>query len=214
VYNKSTDKIAVFHHAALWSWASPPETGNFVPEGESAPEGTFAPRMCVAYMFRFASYAINTEEDSSFYDGAKARIIEKYVTNNPEFNKHKKRRRGWQDGTSDFARRRFIFAARLVVRRTPYNSRQGEDINLPYKLHPWLEAAIASQKHQVFMANPEMPTILEYENQRLKLLRPTHYRYFQNGDVVWFSFALSFDINNSNWMPEFKPLDFVRVGNV
>lgn len=64
------------------------------------------------------------------------------------------------------------------------------------------------------VANPELPTILEYVNGQLKKLTPEDCHYFRSGDIVWFSFTLTFDFNASSWMPQYKPLDFVRVGNV
>ncbi|KAJ7683374.1 hypothetical protein B0H17DRAFT_37471 [Mycena rosella] len=212
-YNKATDKMAIFFHCAVWAWASPPETGNFVLEGESAPEGAHLSRILpVLSRFIETSYTINTEEDPSFYQGA--RIIEDHATSLPDFNKYKKPRRSWQEGESEFSRRRFILSARLIIRRTPHNSKQGEVPPLPYKLHPWLQKAIDAQKYPIFMPNPEMPAILDYVDGKLQLLRPTGHRYFQNGDLVWFSFALSFDVNNTNWIPEYKPLDFIRVGGL
>ncbi|KAJ7629946.1 hypothetical protein DFH06DRAFT_1005506, partial [Mycena polygramma] len=208
-----TNKIAIFYHVALWAWASPPNTGNFVPEGESAPEGVH-PSRATSTLSRFAetSYAINTEEDDSFYINAKATNSIHYVQKLPGWNKYKKIRRNWQECDSEFTRRRFIFSSRLVTYRTPMNSKEGEEQTLRYKLHPWIQQALSTQK--TFIANPEMPAIVDYDNGRLKMLRPTDSRYFNSGDIVWFSFALTFEFTNTNWMPEYKPTDFVRVGNL
>ncbi|KAJ6464317.1 hypothetical protein DFH09DRAFT_1113077 [Mycena vulgaris] len=218
VYNKATDKIAIFFHAGIWAWASPPETGNFVPEGESAPEGVHPARIQpVLGKYVETSYGINTEEDPSFYKGAKASFIlllENYATSLKAFNKYKKPRRAWQDGDTEFNRRRFVLAARILLRSTPMNSKVGAETHLPYKLHPWLRDALSAQKFVRWIPNPEMPAILDYVDGKLQMLRPTHNRYFDSGDVVWFSFALSFDVNSSNWMPEYKPLDFIRVGSL
>ncbi|KAJ7135562.1 hypothetical protein C8R44DRAFT_609472, partial [Mycena epipterygia] len=206
VYSKATGKIAIFHYAALWSWASPPETGNFVPEGEDPPEG--AHPIPVLSRFLEASYAINTTEDPSFYDAARAK---EHVTGLENFNKYKRPRRAWQEGETEYTRARFIMAARLLVKRTPYNSKE---THLPYKLHPWLQNALEGQSPATWLPNPERPAILEYVNGQLKMLKPTHHQYFNSGDVVWFSFALSFDVNANNWAPEYKPLDFIRVGSL
>ncbi|KAJ7476316.1 hypothetical protein B0H11DRAFT_1727375, partial [Mycena galericulata] len=206
-----TNKIAIFSHAGVWCWASPPQTGNFVPEGESAPEGIHSSRIQPVLSRKIeTSYAINTEDDPSFYESA--RILEDYATSLQGFNKHKKDRRNWQEGKTEFSRRRFIFSSRLVVRRSPLNSKEGAPPPLLYQLPPWLQAALDAQRYPVWMANPEMPAILDYEGGKLKMLKPTSHRYFDNGDIVWFSFALSFDVNSNNWMPEYKPLDFIRVG--
>ncbi|KAJ6507217.1 hypothetical protein C8R47DRAFT_966739, partial [Mycena vitilis] len=202
---------AIFSHAGIWCWASPPQTGNFVPEGESAPDGVHSSRVMPVLSRRVeTSYAINTEDDPSFYKCAQ--LLEKHVQSLKGFNKYKKDRRHWQEGDTPFSRRRFIFSSRLVVRTSPMNTKEGPPPLPPYKLHPWLQDALKAQKYQIWMANPEMPAILDLVDGKLEMLKPTTSRYFKNGDIVWFSFALSFDVNSANWMPEFKPLDFIRVG--
>ncbi|KAJ7730780.1 hypothetical protein B0H16DRAFT_1329805, partial [Mycena metata] len=203
---------AIFSHAGIWSWASPPQTGNFVPEGEVPPEGIHASRIMPVLSKKIeTSYAFNTEDEPSFYDCAK--IFENHALGLKDFNKWNKDRRTWQLGDTAFARRRFILSSRLVLRRTPAKMKEAM-APLPYQLHPWLADAIQAQKYQMWMANPEMPAILEYDAGKLQMLKPTTNRYFESGDIVWFSFALSFDVNSNNWMPEYKPLDFIRVGNL
>ncbi|KAJ6579171.1 hypothetical protein DFH09DRAFT_839677, partial [Mycena vulgaris] len=204
---------AIFSHAGLWCWASPPDTGNFVPEGEGSPEGVNSSRILPMLCKKLeTSYAFNTEEDPSFYNGA--RILEDHALSLKGFNRHKKPRRTWQLGLTDYQRRRLILSSRLVIRRSPLNSTEGGAMLPSYRLHPWLDDALKAQKFPVWMANPEMPAIMDYEDGKLKMLKPTSHRYFDNGDIVWFSFALSFDVNASNWMPEYKPLDFIRVGTL
>ncbi|KAJ7773133.1 hypothetical protein B0H16DRAFT_1450979 [Mycena metata] len=223
IFDKATDKIAIFHHAGVWMWASPPYTGNLVPDGESAPEGVPQGRMFltvavlslrVSVLDRRAetSYCINTQDDPSFYTAARA--VEDYVTSLEDFNKHKRARRPWQRGESEFTRRRFILASRLVVRRTPHNTKDGAPYSAPYTLHPWLEDTLKAQTTPTWVPNPEIPSIIDYVDGKLNMLKPTTNRYFEAGDIVWFSFALTFEINANNWMPEYKPLDFVRVGKL
>ncbi|KAJ7815295.1 hypothetical protein B0H13DRAFT_1924265 [Mycena leptocephala] len=213
VFNKATDKIAIFSHASVWCWASPPQTGNFVPEGEVAPDGVHSSRILPELSKKIeTSYAFNTQDDPGFY--MSARILEDHATSIKGFNKYKKRRRSWQQGETDYARRRFIFSARLVIRKNPHNAKDGPAPVPPYQLHPWIKDALDAQRFQIWMPNPEMPSILDYDEGKLQMLKPTTSQYFKNGDIVWFSFALSFDINANNWMPEYKPLDFVRVGSL
>ncbi|KAJ7665239.1 hypothetical protein DFH06DRAFT_1127576 [Mycena polygramma] len=213
VYNKATDKIAIFAHAGVWCWASPPQTGNFVPEGETAPEGVHPSRIMAVLSKKVeTSYTFNTEDDPSFYNSAQ--ILEEHAKGLKGFNKYNKTRRSWQEGITDYSRRRFIFSSRLVIRRTPHNSKAGSEASLPPDLHPWLQDALRAQRYQIWIPNPEMPAILNFDDGKLEALKPTDSRYFENGDLVWFSFALSFDVNSNNWMPEYKPLDFIRVGNL
>ncbi|KAJ7040618.1 hypothetical protein C8F04DRAFT_1253938 [Mycena alexandri] len=216
IFDKATDKIAIFHHVGVWMWASPPSTGNLVPDGESAPEGLMAsvPALRVSVLDRRAetSYCINTQDDPSFYAAAKA--VEDYVTSLEDFNKHKRVRRPWQTGESEFTRRRFILASRLVVRRTPHNTKDGAPYSAPYALHPWVEDTLKAQTTPTWVPNPETPSIIDYVDGKLNMLKPKTNRYFEAGDIVWFSFALTFEINANNWMPEYKPLDFVRVGKL
>ncbi|KAJ7821149.1 hypothetical protein B0H13DRAFT_2377518 [Mycena leptocephala] len=211
VYDKSTGKLAIFFHAGIWAWASPPGSGNFVPEGEVAPSGTFEGKI-VTYLGRRAetNYAINTRDDASFHTAA--RMIEDYVTAQEDFNKHKKPRRAWQNGLTEHSLRRFIFASRLVFRKSPYNSRDGGSKPTSYTVHPWILDAV--KKSSDWIPNPDMPKIHDYVDGKLVTLEPETSRYFISGDIVWFSFALTFDVNGDNWMPEYKPLDFIRVGRL
>ena len=117
-------------------------------------------------------------------------------------------------GENEYTRRRFLFASRLVIRKTPYNTKDGEPYAAPYPLHPWIDAALKRQKYPYWIPNPDLPSILDYVDGRLNLLRPDTNQYFENGDIVWYSFALTFDVNTNNWMPEYKPLDFIRVGRL
>ncbi|KAJ7495919.1 hypothetical protein B0H11DRAFT_2226914 [Mycena galericulata] len=213
IYDKATDKIAIFVHAGIWTWASPPQTGNFVPEGKVAPLGVFEGRINTELNRRCeTSYAFNTQHDPSFYTAA--RSVEDYVTGLEGFNKHKKLRRPWQEGETEYRRRRFIFSSNLVIRKTPYNAKDGQPYVAPYDLHPWIREALMAQKSPYWIPNPDMPTILEYVDGKLNAVKPDTYRYFSNGDIVWFSFALTFEVGTNNWMPEYKPLDFIRVGRL
>lgn len=58
-----------------------------------------------------------------------------------------------------------------------------------------------------------MPILVDYDiaDQKFEILHPTHWRYFQNGDIVWFTFSLSFIIGMDEYMPEYSPSFFVRV---
>ncbi|KAJ7458381.1 hypothetical protein B0H11DRAFT_2243079 [Mycena galericulata] len=111
-------------------------------------------------------------------------------------------------------RRRFVFSSRLVTRKTPYNAKDGEPYAAPYPLHPWLSEALNAQKSPFWIPSPDMPSIMEFSDHKLTMLRPDSHRYFASGDIVWFSFALTFEVTSDNWMPEYKPLDFIRVGSL
>ncbi|KAJ6510107.1 hypothetical protein C8R47DRAFT_1208151 [Mycena vitilis] len=214
VYDKSTDKIAIFFHAGVWAWASPPASGNFVPEGEVAPPGAFEGKI-TPYLGRRAetNYAINTQYDASFHVAARA--MEDHVIRREGFNKYKKPRRTWQNGETEYSRRRFIFASRLVIRKSPYNTKDGANPNAaPLTVHPWILNALKTQKYPNWVPNPDRPSIHDYVDGKLERLEPETSRYFDSGDIVWFSFALTFEINGDNWAPEYKPLDFIRVGHL
>ncbi|KAJ7783131.1 hypothetical protein B0H16DRAFT_1682386 [Mycena metata] len=216
VYNKSTDKLAIFFHVALWAYGGPPGSGNFVPEGETSPPGLFVNKI-ITYVGRRAetTYTIHTVDDQSFYHAS--RIMEGYVTAQEEFNKYKKPRRTWQDGNSDFARRRFVFASRLFLLKTPYTSMDtsfAASTASPYPLHPWVTKAANDSKNAKWIVNPDAPGLYDLVDGKISLIEPKDHRYFRNGDIVWFSFALTFELDGDEWGPEFKPLNFIRVGHM
>ncbi|KAJ7603538.1 hypothetical protein DFH06DRAFT_1151810 [Mycena polygramma] len=207
VYDKSTGKLAIFHHAGIWAYASPPGSGNFVPPGEVAPPGTYEGRI-TPYLGRRAetSYAINTENDESFHDAAQ--IVEDHVVAHKDFNKYNKPRRSWQNGSN---RRRFVFASRLVIRKTPYNTKDGKPRAPQFPVHPWVEKTLKELNYTNWVPNPDIPRLHDYVEGKLDVVHPEDSRYFSRGDVVWFSFALTFEIDGDSYYPEFKPLDFIRV---
>ncbi|KAJ7750550.1 hypothetical protein B0H16DRAFT_1460656 [Mycena metata] len=214
VFDRSTNKAAVFYFAGLWLWGSPPETGNFVPDGETVPDGVPQGRVS-NYLTPYieTSYAFNTEYDPSFYTIARASLdLEAHLTSNPDFNKNKSPRRSWQDGVDEFTRNRFIIAARLLIQRNAWNSKPGVERSLPYKLHPWLRTALEGQT--AYLPNPEVPAIVDYVDGRLTMLRPSSSDYFRRGDIVWFSFTVAYQLNTRYWEAKYRPLDFVRVGHV
>ncbi|KAJ7178784.1 hypothetical protein C8R43DRAFT_942384 [Mycena crocata] len=211
VYDKATGKIAIFCHAAVWAWSSPPETGNFVPDGEVAPEGSREGNITSVLDYTAEiSYALNTAEDPSFYTAA--RLLEDHVTSQANFNRYKKPRRQWQEGLSIPTRRRFVFTSRLVVYKNLYNTKDGQPLTTSYKLHPWIDSNVRQSSE--WIPNPDRPSIVDFVDGKLNILKPVNYRYFDRGDIVWFSFALVYVVRQSNWQPEFKPLDFVRVGRL
>ncbi|KAJ7154308.1 hypothetical protein C8R43DRAFT_1126390 [Mycena crocata] len=214
VYDKATDKLAIFTHAGLWLWASPPHTGNYVPPGEAAPPGVYENRIADRLNIRAeTSYAFNTRQDPSFY--AAARLVENHLIWQDGFNKLMKPRRNWQIGETEEGRQRFILSARLVIRKTPYNMKDVKNpYKAPYKLHPWVDAALNEQEWPYWIPNPDMPSIVDYVDGKLNMVKPENNRYFDANDIVWFSFALTFDFSGNFWMPEYKPLDFVRVGKL
>ncbi|KAJ7157064.1 hypothetical protein C8R43DRAFT_883382, partial [Mycena crocata] len=204
---------AVFYHVGVWMWAGPPDTGNYVPVDEAAPPGLSEGRITNEIGFKCeTSYTIDTSEDQSFYDAA--RIVEDHVTGLENFNRNKKPRRNWQDLHNEYARKRFILSARLFIYKTPYNSKEGQLYHAPYKLHPWVDAGLRAQKDPEWIPNPDKPSIADYIDGNINILKPTTYQYFSKGDIVRFSFVVVFGIQTNYWQPDFKPLEFVRVGRI
>ncbi|KAJ7725025.1 hypothetical protein B0H16DRAFT_1333035, partial [Mycena metata] len=201
---------AIFFHAGIWAWGGPPQTGNFVPVGEALPPGVFEGRV-TRYLGKWAevNYTINTQDDSSFYDAG--RCFEDYLAGLEDFNKYDKPRRKWQDGENEFGRRRYIFGSRLFMYRSPHNRKDGQSEDIPPKTHPWLVAALKKQKHPNWILTPAVASIIDYVDGKLNMLKPVSSNYFAPGDVVWFSFALTYDLSGDTWAPDYKPLDFVRV---
>ncbi|KAJ7018549.1 hypothetical protein C8F04DRAFT_977189, partial [Mycena alexandri] len=204
---------AIFFHAGIWAWGSPPVTGNFVPSGESLPQGVFEGRV-TRYVGRWAetNYAINTQDDSSFYDAG--RCFEDHVTAFEDFNKYAKPRKKWQDGENDYGRRRFVFGSRLFMYKSPYNRKDGQSNEVSPNTHPWIAEALKKQKHPNWILNSSVPSIVDFVDGKLNILKPEKNDYFVPGDIVWFSFALTYDLSGDTWAPDYKPLDFVRVQRV
>ncbi|KDR81137.1 hypothetical protein GALMADRAFT_61111 [Galerina marginata CBS 339.88] len=207
MFDTRSDKVAILAHAGLWSWNSDLRSGNFVPPGKKAPEGLPDSRMQTELSYKCeVTYTIETSVDESIYVLFKA--LESHVCSRQNFNRSKRERRKWQDGTE---RQRFAMSSKIVVKKSPFNTTQGTPLSTPYETHPWVLDALNDQAEQVYIANPESPRYLERQGEVLVDLFDTEDSNFRRGDIIWFSFKLGFYVNRDHWAPEIIPIAFIRV---
>ncbi|KAG2004984.1 hypothetical protein CC2G_003486 [Coprinopsis cinerea AmutBmut pab1-1] len=208
--NVETGKIAIINHAFVWAWGSPPYTGNFVPEGVVTPTGLPEGRMLPSYQCEI-SYAFNTSNDKSLYEGLAA--LEKYIITVPDFNPNGKAKSTWQSLENNDTNHRYIASAKLFVKRTKDNAPQNGKYKVPYTVHPWIEQSMDPATTRL-VPNKDRPRYFCLVDERLKKLEDVEPRQFQKDDVIWMSFYVSFNIRSSSWSVEITPLELVRVGHL
>ncbi|KAH9846473.1 hypothetical protein C2E23DRAFT_744026, partial [Lenzites betulinus] len=198
---------AIFYTAAVWRWNSSLETGNFVPEGETAPAKLAESRIQTApsSLCQF-SYALDTHRDKTLWEAQQA--FETYIKDIPGFNKSKKTRRAWQDG-ADGSRSAYVMSAQMFFKRTRSTAKR--EASVKYVLHPWIEAA---SKTTSYFPNPDRPSLFEAAKGRLMNISECDPAYIRTGDLVWISFFAEFIIGLNNWSTTFTPYEVVRVATV
>lgn len=173
------------------------------------------------------SYAFDTTEDPSLYTVGKVLLrlyqvcphltilpkeLENLAETTPDFNSEQKPRRSWQNGKRPSESLRFLMTAPIFVTRTAFNHKEGKPFRVPYKVHPWLLAALAEDTG--WIPNPERPTVLAYENDMLVDIQDSKPPYLETGDIIWFSFTVAFVMGKDAWGPEYRLKELVRVGKV
>ncbi|PPQ71225.1 hypothetical protein CVT26_011003 [Gymnopilus dilepis] len=218
LYRANTEKVALFCHAGVWAWNSPLSTGNYVPEGQSAPEGLPEGRIQNQPNYKCElAYAFDTSVDDSLWKHF--RIFEDHVKKQPNFNKGSRKRRSWQSGVDPSTRTKYVMGAKLFARRTPLNAKDantadGQEYLVPYEIHPWILEGLRNfpELHQV--PNPHRPMYYDLSEGVLRKLKDTNEPVFQKNDIVRVVFSMAFIIGGINWYPEVIPIEFTRVGKL
>ncbi|KAI9063712.1 hypothetical protein FKP32DRAFT_1571416 [Trametes sanguinea] len=204
---ETTPKAATFHTACVWRWGSDLETGNYVPPGETPPGKLLESRIQSepGALCQF-SYAVDTVHDKSLWNAQQK--VEEYIVQVKGFNRSKKPRRPWQDGSENNTSV-YIMGSQIFFKRTKSTSRR--EASVKYKLHPWIEKAA---KQSAWFPNPDRPIVLEPCNGVLRDINDSVPPYLRTGDLVWISFFVEFVIGINHWSTTFSPREIIRVGTV
>ncbi|EAU84477.1 hypothetical protein CC1G_01473 [Coprinopsis cinerea okayama7 len=212
--NSKTERGAVFSHIAPFQWASPYDTGNFVPKGAPAPKELDPTRIQnIIGPFCEWSFAMGTKQDKLLFKANQ--IFEELFALDGEFLKaaEAKSKRTWQDGENVRSNYRFIICSKMFVKRTEKNWPQGGEYKISYDLHPWIKSSLRANEQ--YTPNPQKPRLFEYvkigEEEHLKNLSATDRPRFHRGDILWFTFHISASIRFNYWSIDFVPLEIVRI---
>ena len=246
MFSVETNKLATLCHTGIYIFGSPLDTGNYVPDGQVAPDGVPVSRMYAGSQFSIysdlfadictfrtfsqrqinfkceVSYGFDTAIDSSFYKCAEVssqnssltlpllvvQKIEVALCRNKSFNPDSREQRDYQVPSDSGTNGRFFISSPLFVKRTTLNRSKPSAVGRT--LHPWIGEALKVNGR--WMANPELPRILVYQNDSLTNLADDSEPRLKAGDVIWMSFTLTFSIGPMFWAPEYRPIELVRIG--
>lgn len=100
----------------------------------------------------------------------------------------------------------------IFLQKSLYN--RGQPVNIPYELHPWIQSTLSRPENSKFIANPDRPNLLVYEDGVLKDLKDSNPPIFESDDIICFSFTIAFIIGSAMWGPEYRLVDLIRVGKM
>ncbi|KAI0361338.1 hypothetical protein OH77DRAFT_1443665 [Trametes cingulata] len=205
-YIPGSDSVAVFSYAGLFSLADDYYTGNLVPAGNDPPEGLVNERIerFANYKCNYA-YAIDTSHDKSMFH--LQQMLEEYVRYVDGFNPGDLPRREYQTGQDPSLTWRYWMRVPMFIRMNEGETKPP----LPSNLHPWVISA--DRRSRIYRANPARPSVFALEDNRLRDIRKCAPNTLQRGDVILFTFTVSFVVGPSAWYPQILPLEIVRVAS-
>ena len=77
----------------------------------------------------------------------------------------------------------------------------------PGHLHPWV--AQADKQSKVFRANPDRPRVWVLDGDNTLPIGTREPGILVRGDVVAFSFTVTYHVTSTNWFAQFHPADIV-----
>lgn len=105
---------------------------------------------------------------------------------------------------------RFNISVPLFSKRSPFTNSKPSQTS--YKPHPWIFDAVKDSAR--WMVNPDRPSLMVLKKEDLIELSKDTRPKFSPGDVIWYSFTLSFIVGSTFWYPEYRPIELVRVGEL
>lgn len=102
----------------------------------------------------------------------------------------------------------------LFAKRTAFNHIVGQPFKVPYDVHPWIQTALEDPANSKWIPNPARPRLLAYENNELMDIKNSDPPNFVEGDIIWFSFVVAYNIGSEFWSPEYRLIELVRVGRI
>ncbi|PIL31864.1 hypothetical protein GSI_06568 [Ganoderma sinense ZZ0214-1] len=202
ICNKATGGPALFSHAGLIAQADNMETGNFVPSDEEIPAGIEEKNVQRRANSKcFYTYVLDTYGDLSLYEDQWT--LDEYMSSLDAFNPGSLPRRQFLSGQDAKYRARFWLQTPMFLRKGPNDDNSDA---MPH-LHPWVLKAAKESKG--FKGNPDRPRIWVKEGKKVTTIGERDPGYLVRGDVVAFSFTVTYHITGTNWFPQFHPADIV-----
>ncbi|KAF6758166.1 hypothetical protein DFP72DRAFT_845133 [Ephemerocybe angulata] len=213
LWDKETDEAVLLTHAFTVAYSTPLDTGNFVPEGCTAPEGMYdsqmrrepGPRAQVNITFDYGMDP-NLSEYVDF--------LETWVQGIPEFNKAKRARSNWMTPAYIAESSRHTVSIPVFQRKNAFNCKDGK-YEVPYEVHPWIaEASVPNNQH--WIPNPSIVRVLErgVDDTLVDVLLESETPALKSGDLVKMTFKVNFAVGPSSWTSNYMPVQIIRVGRV
>lgn len=212
LWDDARNDILVVSHAFVVLFSTPPDTGNFVPEGETLPAGikdflrksepSTQAQVIVTYDCRV---------EPTFFESLE--VLESWAKTKGGYNTDKRSRNPWMSPSSVESSRRYAVTSTLFQARTGFNSKD-DSYHVGYDVHPWVKQACVPHNPS-WVPNPNLVRTMHCQKDNVlvditKSSNPT----LVPGDVVTMTFKVVFGNNGQYWHMSFAPIQIIRMGQI
>lgn len=211
IWDTLTKEYAVFTHAFAVRQALHPGTGNFVPTGQTPPEGLLESQIkAEPGPYAQLSLTLDARLDESLH--GKLSVIETWAKADTGFVTTGRARNPWMSPVSISNNGRYVVTSSLFIGKTAFNSKE-DGIVTKYKVHPWVAKASASEP--MWIPNPNLVRILHLNDDRtlVELTESTN-PLLHLGDIVKMTFKFIFTSYGQYWNMSCCPIQIIRLGQL
>ncbi|KAJ3530866.1 hypothetical protein NMY22_g8397 [Coprinellus aureogranulatus] len=211
LWDTDSDDLVIGTHAFVVKYASPIETGNFVPDDYEIPEGMFE------YLRKtepgpmaqiFVTYDCRMDDSILGY----LQYLEDWVKSQQSFDIAKRKRNPWMSPSYVANNLKYTMTSQLFQTKTAFNCKQdGYSVNYP--VHEWIEENCYPH-NPAWIPNPNVVQFYELQDGVLRDMRHIEDPVLHGGDIAKASFKIVASKARETWNMGFIPIQIVRVGKI
>ncbi|KAF6743077.1 hypothetical protein DFP72DRAFT_1080947 [Ephemerocybe angulata] len=193
-------------------FSTPPDTGNFVPEGKALPHGiTESLRKTEPGLQAQVLVVYDCRADVDF--DARLRILETWARTKGGFNTEGQTRSSWMSPSSVESTKRFAVTSSLFQRSSAVRAEDSAYYG-GKTVHPWI-AETCALKPSSWIPNPNVVRFLHRDKDGLLVdIAESSSPTLVPGDVVTMTFKILFSTDGSQWYTLFTPIQIIRMGQI
>ncbi|KAJ3548226.1 hypothetical protein NMY22_g1347 [Coprinellus aureogranulatus] len=202
-------------HAFIIRYATPLETGTFVPDGETLPKGiTQYNRKTEPGLQVNISLSFDVSMDREFHSHIAA--LEEWAKSQPKIKGtgRPKSRTAWNNLADVAAQSKFTVTSRVFRpadgARRKRKAESKKTSALGYALHPWIKEATAARDAE-WEPNPDRVQFFHKEGDIMIRIEDSANPSLRYGDLTKVLFKVMFTASTATWGMSFSPVQVMRV---